>query len=196
MPQHQEPEGAPPEESGEGPLQIGELEAELSRVNANYLRLSADFENFRRRKAQESQELARYGAAPLLEALLPALDNLARAVGHIPEEAKDGVSEGLRLTLRQLQEALEAQGITRIPAVGERFDPRLHDAVMSVTDSAQAPGMVVAELLPGYLLHDRVVRPAQVSVAAGEEPPGEAPAKPGRSGRPRAQSNGIESAPE
>ncbi|MGH7608585.1 MAG: nucleotide exchange factor GrpE [Candidatus Dormibacteria bacterium] len=182
------PEPGPEAESG----QIGELEAELARLNASYLRLSADFENFRRRKNQESLELTRYGSAALLEAILPALDNLARAVAHIPEDASDAVAEGLRLTMRQLQEALASQGVNRIPAAGQRFDPRLHDAVMSVTDSDQEPGTVVAELVPGYVIHDRVVRPAQVSVAATPKGPG--PPRPGARPRPpRARpQNGLE----
>jgi len=150
---------------------VAELEAELAKLNATYLRLAADFENHRRRKAQESEEQARYGAVALLQALLPGLDNLARAVSHIPAEAKDGLAEGLRLTLKQLQEALASQGIRRIESVGAPFDPRLHDAVLTVPAGGAQPGTVVAELAPGYQIHDRVVRPAQVSVAeAGPEP--------------------------
>lgn len=148
------------------------LEAELAQLTANYQRLAADFENYRRRMARDSEELARYGAAALLQALLPALDNLARAAAHIPATASDGVAEGLRLTVKQLEDALASQGIRRIPSVGEVFDPRLHDAVLTVPGGKTPPGRVVAELAPGYLLHDRVVRPAQVSVAeAGPEPP-------------------------
>ncbi|MGH7641357.1 MAG: nucleotide exchange factor GrpE [Candidatus Dormibacteria bacterium] len=148
-----------------------DLEAELVELNNKYVRLTADFENYRRRRAQESEEQARYGSASLLQALLPGLDNLARAVAHIPADATDGVAEGLRLTVKQLEEALASQGIRRIPAVGETFDPRLHDAVLTVPAGAAPPGTVVAELQPGYQIHDRVVRPAQVSVAeSGGDP--------------------------
>jgi len=183
----------------QGPTATGreaELEAELTRVNGVYLRLAADFENYRRRRTQEGEEQARYGAAPLLQALLPGLDSLARAVAHIPPDARDGLAEGLRLTLKQLEDALASQGIRRIVSVGAAFDPRLHDAVLAVPAGDAEPGTVVAELSPGYLIHDRVMRPAQVSVAeAGAEPPptpeggpGVAPAgdpTDGRAGRSR-----------
>ena len=142
---------------------------ELGRAREAYLRLAADFENFKRRRAQEAQEQARYGAAGLLRAILPVLDNLERALGHLPDDASDGLAEGLRLTVRQLEEALRSEGVERIPAVGEPFDPRLHDAVATVP--GHPAGQVVAEYLPGYRLHDRVVRAAQVAVGGG--PPAE-----------------------
>lgn len=158
------PETSPPDASA----RVAELEEELAKVNATYLRLAADFENYRRRKAQEIEENTRYGSVGLLRALLPGLDSLARAVSHIPADAKDGLAEGLRLTLKQLEDALGSQGIRRIPSVGETFDPRLHDAVLTVPAGDAQPGTVVAELAPGYMIHDRVVRPAQVSVAEAE----------------------------
>ncbi|HEY6538916.1 MAG TPA: nucleotide exchange factor GrpE [Candidatus Dormibacteraeota bacterium] len=169
-----EPESkpAPAEDAAAGsPERLAEVEAELAKVNATYLRLAADFENHRRRKAQEREELIRYGSVGLLQALLPGLDSLARAVSHIPAEAKDGLAEGLRLTLKQLEDALGSQGIRRIESVGVPFNPRLHDAVLTVPAGEAEPGTVVAELAPGYQIHDRVVRPAQVSVAEAEEVP-------------------------
>jgi molecular chaperone GrpE len=163
----QEPESGEPATAG----RIAELEAELAKLNATYLRLAADFENHRRRKTQESEEQARYGSVALLQALLPGLDNLARAVSHIPTEANDGLAEGLRLTVKQLEDALASQGIRRIESVGAPFNPRLHDAVLTVPAGDSPPGTVVAELAPGYQILDRVVRPAQVSVAeAGSDP--------------------------
>lgn len=157
---------------------VTELEGELAQLNSTYLRLAADFENYRRRKTQQSEEQARYGAVGLLQALLPGLDNFARAVSHIPAEATDGLAEGLRLTLKQLEDALSSQGIRRVESVGVPFDPRLHDAVLTVPAGKVPPGTVVAELAPGYLIHDRVVRPAQVSVAEAEAEPAPAKAKP------------------
>ncbi|MGB6772165.1 MAG: nucleotide exchange factor GrpE, partial [Candidatus Dormiibacterota bacterium] len=151
-------------ESLANPDRMAKLEADLAQLNATYRRLAADFENYKRRKGQEGEELARYGAAALLQALLPALDNLDRAASHIPEDAADGLAEGLRLTVKQLGEALASQGIRRIASVGEPFDPRLHNAVLTVPAPGAEPGTVVAVLAPGYLIHDRVVRPAQVSV--------------------------------
>lgn len=168
-PDHQVGTEAPAED-------VAQLRTELEQLTASYQRLAADFENYKRRKAQESQDLARYAAASLLTAILPALDNLSRAVEHVDPEAKDGLSEGLRLTVRQLQEALASQGVERVPAVGAAFDPRIHDAVSTVPGEGLEQDTVVAELLPGYRLHDRVVRPAQVTVAhaapAGGSKPG------------------------
>jgi len=144
---------------------VAQLTLDLEQTRAAYQRLAADFENYKRRKAQETQDLARYGSASLLKAILPALDNLARAVAHVDADASDGVSEGLRLTLRQLEDALTSQGVQRIAAVGHPFDPRLHEAVATVPAEGVAQDTVVTELLPGYQVHDRVVRPAQVTVA-------------------------------
>lgn len=93
-----EAEASLPEQRVAGPDRIAELEAELAQLNATYRRLAADFENYKRRKGQEGEELARYGAAALLQALLPALDNLERATSHLPDDAADGLAEGLRLT--------------------------------------------------------------------------------------------------
>ena len=152
-------------EPSQQPEDLEQLRSELEQARASYQRLAADFENYKRRKAQEAQDLARYAAAALLTAILPALDNLSRAVAHIDPDAKDGLSEGLRLTVRQLQEALSSQGVEQVPAVGAPFDPRIHDAVSTVPGEGLERDTVVAELLPGYRLHDRVVRPAQVTVA-------------------------------
>ncbi|MGA9776623.1 MAG: nucleotide exchange factor GrpE [Candidatus Dormiibacterota bacterium] len=155
------PTGPGPEEPGSGDRVLEELE----QTKAAYLRLAADFENYKRRRTQEVQDLTRYGSAGLLRAILPAIDNLARAVSHIPEQAGDGVAEGLRLTVRQLEEALLSEGVERVPSVGAPFDPRLHEAVATVPGGEAPEGTVVAEYLPGYRVHDRVVRAAQVAVA-------------------------------
>lgn len=164
-----EPAAAP--ETSSDAAQVAQLTLDLEQTKAAYQRLAADFENYKRRKAQESQDLARYGSAALLRAILPALDNLSRAVAHLDADVSSGVSEGLRLTLRQLEEALASQGVERIAAVGRPFDPRLHEAVTTVPAAGVARDTVVDELLPGYQIHDRVVRPAQVSVAQPEASP-------------------------
>ncbi len=158
----QDPAATPEPEPPASPVAVA---AELRELTAKYQRLAADFENFRRRKAQEAQEQVRYGAAGLLSALLPALDNLHRAVAHLPEEQLDGMAEGLRLTVRQLEETLASQGVHRIPTLGEPFNPRLHEAVATVEGGDVDPDTVVDELRSGYMLYDRVIRPAQVSVA-------------------------------
>ena len=182
VPTGDEPKPIPAAESSPPvtPERLAEVEAELAKVNSTYLRLAADFENYRRRKAQEIEENARYGTVGLLQALLPGIDNLARAVSHIPADAKEGLAEGLRLTLKQFEEGLASQGIRRIPSVGEVFNPRLHDAVLTVPGGDAKPGTIVAELAPGYQVHDRVVRAAQVSVAEALSEPLDADLKPPR----------------
>ena len=181
-----------PEPTGEDEPEVQGTEAvpteapdpveELERTRESYLRLAADFENFKRRRALEAQEQARYGAESMLRAILPVLDNLARALSHIPEDASDGLAEGLRLTVRQLEEALRSEGVGRIPAVGGAFDPRLHEAVATVP--GQPAGQVVSEYLPGYRLHDRVVRAAQVAVGGGPGQSGDAAGEVGSGGEP------------
>ncbi|MHB1500282.1 MAG: nucleotide exchange factor GrpE [Candidatus Dormibacteria bacterium] len=168
-----EPESEPGSDRIEEPepqSQERQVERELEQTKSAYQRLAADFENYKRRKTQETQDLARYGSAALLTAILPALDNLARAVAHIDPSAQDGLSEGLRLTLRQLEDALLSQGVEKVASVGEPFDPRVHDAVSTVAGEGVGQDTVVAELLPGYRLHERVVRPAQVTVAQASSP--------------------------
>jgi molecular chaperone GrpE len=141
------------------------LRAMLTERQAQYLRLAADFENFRRRKAQELADRARYGSEDAARALLPALDNLRRAVDHAPEGTDNAFLEGVRMTVRQFEEALGSLGVTPIEAVGAPFDPSLHEAVAGVESAEVEHDTVVDELQRGYRLHDRVIRPSMVRVA-------------------------------
>lgn len=133
--------------------------------DARYLRLAADFENFKRRKAQEITDLRRYESEDAALALLPVLDNLRRAVEHAGEAgAEDFFVSGLELVVREFETALERIGITPVPAVGERFDPAIHNAIAAEESDDVEHDTVVAELVPGYRLHDRLLRPAIVRV--------------------------------
>ena len=133
--------------------------------DARYLRLAADFENFKRRKAQEIADLRRYESEDAALALLPVLDNLRRAVEHAGEAgAEDFFVSGLQLVVREFETALERIGITPVPAVGERFDPAIHNAIAAEESDDVEHDTVVAELVPGYRLHDRLLRPAIVRV--------------------------------
>ncbi len=153
------------------------LEAEVERLNAeradqarSYVRLAADLDNLRKRTARELADSRRYGGLALLTAVLPALDNLSRAVAHLPPGDDDQLATGLRLTVRQLEAALASEGIEPVPSVGVPFDPQLHEAVATEPGGPIEQDTVVAELRPGYRYHDRVVRPAQVRVARAGEP--------------------------
>jgi molecular chaperone GrpE len=128
-----------------------------------YIRLAADLQNLRRRADRERVELQRFGAEPLTLSLLPVLDNLQRALDAAPEG--DPLAEGLRQVIRQFEEALGAHGVRAVETVGRRFDPAHHEAVLTESNQELEEDMVTAELRPGYRMHERVLRPAQVRVS-------------------------------
>lgn len=128
----------------------------------------ADFTNYRRRMEQERAGQAEAAIADLILALLPTLNDLERALESIPAEATGAPwVDGLRLIDRSLRSALERAGLERIATQGQPFDPRVHEALLQEETPDRPEGEVVRELQPGYRLGDRVVRPAQVSVARG-----------------------------
>ena len=134
---------------------------------ANWQRAQADFINYKRRSEQEKEEISKFANAVLMGSLLPILDDLERAFISIPPHlAKLTWVEGIGLIERKLQASLEAQGLSPIKALGEPFDPKLHEAAMH---SKGKEGMVIEELQKGYKLQDRVIRPAMVVVGNGEE---------------------------
>jgi molecular chaperone GrpE len=131
-----------------------------------YLRLAADFENFRRRKTQELLDRSRYASEDAARALLPVLDNLRRAVTHAAEAGAEAtLVSGLELVVREFESALEKLGVEPIDAVGTPFDPALHEAIAGVESDAVDVDTVVDEVQRGYRLHDRVLRPSLVRVA-------------------------------
>ena len=134
---------------------------------ANWQRAQADFINYKRRIEQERGEFNKFANAALILSLLPVLDDLERAFDSIPPSlAKLEWVDGIRLIERKLRSSLEAQGLTQIKALGEPFDPRIHEAVRQ--DKGQE-GMVTEEIQKGYMLGDRVLRPTIVVVGNGEE---------------------------
>ena len=144
---------------------VESLQQALSDGENRYLRLAADFENFRRRKDQELIDSRRYASEEAARALLPALDNLRRAAEHAPEGgADDDIVNGLALVIREFDAALERIGITPVPGEGAPFDPAVHEAIGGEEDDVERD-TVSAVLLPGYRLHDRLLRPALVRVA-------------------------------
>ena len=134
-------------------------------LDERYLRLAADFENFRRRKNQELADRSRYASEDAARALLPVLDNLRRAVAHAPEAgSEDFFVSGLELVVREFEAALEKLGVMPIEAEGQPFDPNLHEAIGSVEGGDVDVDTVGDEVQRGYRLHDRVLRPALVRV--------------------------------
>jgi molecular chaperone GrpE len=138
---------------------------ELRATFARYQRLAADFENHRRRTRQELAERTQYANEELLRKLLPLLDNFKRALEHAPQGIDPQWFEGIKLIARQFEGTLEAQGLSPIPAVGEKFDPSQHEAIAQEETDEHEEGTVVEELQPGYRLHQKVLRPTLVKVA-------------------------------
>jgi len=160
------PEGASVEE------RLVRTEAELAETKDRLLRALAETENVRRRTERERTDAARYGGANLAKELLNVADNLRRALDAMPEEqASDErmkqLLQGVAATERELLAAFERGGIRRIDPLGERFDHNLHQAMFEVESSGQPPGTIVQVLQPGYVMHDRLLRPALVGVAKG-----------------------------
>jgi len=134
---------------------------------ANWQRAQADFINYKRRTEQERGELNKFANATLIFNLLPILDDLERAFTSIPfKMAKHDWTDGIRLIERNLRAVLEAQGLAPIQALGEPFDPNFHEAIRQ--DKGKE-GIVMEEFQKGYILGDRVLRPAKVVVGNGEE---------------------------
>jgi molecular chaperone GrpE len=145
------------------------LEAKEKEANENYdryLRQVAELENFRKRANRERDEAIRFANEALVKDLLPVVDNLERAVAH----AKDGgngkpLVEGVEMVLRGFFDTLAKHGVVPIAAVGQRFDPEKHEAMAQIESGTYEPDTVVEEYHKGYLLRDRLLRPALVSVA-------------------------------
>jgi len=143
--------------------------SELAELKDRYLRLAAEFDNFRRRNLKERQDLHNYANESLVKELLPAVDNLERAVVHGRKEEQRADSEnllqGVELTYRSLVQILGRFGVVEIEAEGKPFDPQVHEAVRRVATNEHPPGTVLEVYQKGYLLKDRLLRPAMVAVA-------------------------------
>ena len=150
----------------------GDAHDELGALNEKYLRIAAEFENFKRRALKERQDLHNYAHENLIKQLLPVVDNLERAVGHArQEEGGDAKSllEGIELTYRSLMQALEKLGVQGIESEGERFDPEIHEAIRQMPSAEHESGVVAEVFQKGYLLKDRLIRAALVAVSSGSE---------------------------
>jgi molecular chaperone GrpE len=170
-------EAAPAEASGEAQAQgeaageeknvetLESVKAEAAKTRDQLLRMAADFDNFRKRSRKEIEDARKAGKEDLLKEFLPVFDNLDRGM-QSAQKATDvsAVAEGLSMVLRQFVDTLGRQGITRVPTVGNAFDPSVHEAIQQV-ESDEPPGHVVAEVQSGYIQGGRLVRAALVVVA-------------------------------
>jgi molecular chaperone GrpE len=159
------PQPGPPPTREQLEADLQATRQELEATFAKYQRLAADFENHRRRTRQELAERTQYANEELLRKLLPLLDNFKRALEHAPQGIDPQWFEGIKLIARQFEATLEAQGLSSIPAVGEKFDPSQHEAIAQEETDEHEEGTVVEELQPGYRLHQKVLRPTLVKVA-------------------------------
>ena len=152
----------------EGAVQqrLAEETARCEDTEQRLVRIQADYSNYKRRTEQEREQRERLSNLALVRELLPVLDSLDRAVAVVPE-AVSGLPwmDGLLLVDRQLRATLEKQGLTPIVAVGTRFDPTVHEAILQELTPEYDDGTVIAELQRGYMLHDALVRPTLVKVA-------------------------------
>jgi len=145
-------------------------DAELAATKDRLLRALAEMDNMRRRAQRDREDYTRYATESLIRDLIPVLDNFDRALAAArgkSEAAK--VVEGVELIQRELLRVLERAGAKRYSALGQPFDPTRHEATARVVSAEAPPNTVVAEMVPGYLLHDRVLRPAQVAVAVAPD---------------------------
>lgn len=145
---------------------LSEAKAEAARMKDQWMRTAADFDNFRKRSRRELEDTRKAGKEDLLKEFLPVFDNLERAI-QSAQRATDvkAVADGLQMVLRQYIDMLARGGITKVPTVGSRFDPSHHEAIQQIETDDQPPGMVVAEVQPGYMQGDRLIRAAMVVVA-------------------------------
>jgi molecular chaperone GrpE len=152
--------------------QLQEAEAALARTREqadenlrNWQRAVADFSNYKRRTDEDRRAVSQFANEMLLARLLAVLDDFDRALDNVPPDAHESWVEGVQLVERKLRGLLEAEGVTPIEAIGQPFDPNIHEAVVH-QDTTEAPdNTVIGEVQRGYLLHGRVLRPSLVQVA-------------------------------
>lgn len=166
------PEGAkavPIEETVPAPPLAGQLAAvtaERDQLKDQMLRLRADFDNFRKRTARETERIRTTAAEDLIRDLLPVVDNLERALEHAGEPS-EALAQGVEMVLKQLCDILAARGVEPIPAEGAPFDPNVHEALSQQPSDRHPADAVMTEWMRGYRIGDTVLRPAKVVVSSG-----------------------------
>ena len=145
------------------------LRAEYDKLNSQYIRLAADFDNFRKRQTQEREQLLKHGLEEALKKMISVLDNFDRAQKSLKDcEDYTKYQEAFELLKKQVTEELEKMGMEQIEAEGKEFDPNFHEAVMQTPTSDEPEHTILQELQKGYKLGDKVLRPSMVNVAVAE----------------------------
>jgi molecular chaperone GrpE len=145
---------------------VAALTAERDALQDQLLRSRAEFDNYRKRMARQTEQIRKTAAEDLIRGLLPVVDNLERALSHA-ENPEDGLAQGVLMISQQFCEVLKAQGLTPIPALGEPFDPQVHEAMSHLPSEECPAGSVLAEYERGYRIGDYIVRPSKVVVSSG-----------------------------
>lgn len=153
--------------SPDTPESLAALIKERDDLKDQLLRNRAEFDNYRKRMLRENDQIRKTAARNLIEDLLPVLDNLERALGHAADVSADPVLQGVDMVVRSLHEKLSGHGLSPIAALGQPFDPNVHEALAHEPSEEHPADTVVAEYHRGYKLGDLVLRPAKVSVSSG-----------------------------
>lgn len=149
--------------------EVDKLKEDYEKLNQQYIRLAADFDNYRKRQEQERASLINYGTESALKKLLEVLDNFERGQKTLAEvDDCEKVKESFNLVHKQVCETLAKLGLEEIKAIGEEFDPNFHEAVMQTPTSEHPEHTVISELQKGYKMGDKVLRPTLVNVATAE----------------------------
>jgi molecular chaperone GrpE len=146
-----------------------DIMAELQEMNSKYLRLYAEFENYKKRVVKDKEELIKFGNEGLLYDLLPVMDNLEMALKHATNDVSSGLVQGVEITLKEMRKTLEKYGLSPIETEGKPFDPAVHHAMTQVEQDDVGENMVVEEYRKGYMLKDKVLRASLVAVSKKRE---------------------------
>ena len=161
------------EESAEGKEPSAEeemvvMQQELGQARDMMLRLAAELDNYKKRSVRERESLIKYASQGVIQELIPILDNFERAIESANQSKDlDSLTKGVEMIFKQMYDALERKGVSKINALGETFDPNIHEAIAQVASDECPENTVVEELQKGYMLHDRVIRPSRVAVSCG-----------------------------
>jgi len=166
-PQTPETPGEPTPDAGADTAQtpLGKALAEAAQYKDSYLRVTADFQNYKRRAEKEKTDIYKFAGEKVLVDLLPIVDNIERAIAHVSDEEQGGLADGVRMIHKSLLSLLEQHGVEAIAALGEPFDPEMHHAVQMVPSDDHEPHAVIEEYQKGYKLNGKVIRYSMVKVA-------------------------------
>jgi molecular chaperone GrpE len=164
----EESAGEPAEQE---PSDLDKARAERDRMREQLLRIAADFDNFRKRSRKEIEEVRRRTIEDTLREVLPVIDNLERAADAMSDATEvSAVADGVKMVLRGFEDVASRLGLKRVASIGQQFDPNCHDAMQQEETDEHAPGTIVGEVVPGYYLGERLLRPAVVVVAKPPSP--------------------------